>query len=133
MSLGLRIINEITEASPKESSLMLWDKIGVIGHFLSDTLTREPPGFFSMNDHYGDPIDEAELQKTNEDLDDSSNAAWTWSNDYRNGIWYFRPETEDLRGWGYVFWDKERLDDWRVLDEDQRLTERYRRPLLSDW
>ncbi len=60
------------------------------------------------------------------------NAAWTWSNDYRDETWHFRPETRELRSWGYVFWDEERLDDWGALEEDKRLTGLYRR-LLRDF
>lgn len=39
--------------------------------------------------------------------------------------------TADVRGWGYVFWDKERLDGWGVLDEDQRLGGLYRGDFLA--
>lgn len=85
--------------------------------FLSATLAKDPPVVCPINDCYASPIDEAELQEINKDLDGKPNVAWTWSSDYRDERWYFSPLTEDLRAWGYVFWDKERLDDWGVLDE----------------
>jgi hypothetical protein len=49
------------------------------------------------------------------------NAAWCWSNGDRLEIDYFEGR-EDLKKWGYVMWDKERLDRWGVLDQDMNST-----------
>jgi len=117
LSLGLQFFNKITEASPEQSFLVLRNNVHVKNRFLSATLAKDPPGVSCTNDCSAIPIDEAELQEINKDLDGRPNAAWTWSNNYRDERWYFSPVTGYLRAWGYVFWDKERLDDWGVLDE----------------
>ena len=51
---------------------------------------------------------------------DAPNAAWTWSTGNKVEFNYFQPDKEDLRGWGYVMWDKERLGQWGILEEDPR-------------
>ncbi len=51
---------------------MLRKNVRVVDCFLSGALAREPPGFLGIADNYGNPIDEAELQGINEDLDGRS-------------------------------------------------------------
>ena len=45
------------------------------------------------------------------------NAAWCWSNGNRLELCHFEVG-EEFRKWGYVMWDKERLNRCGVLDQD---------------
>lgn len=49
---------------------------------------------------------------------DGPNAAWPWSTGNKVEIRYNQPDTAGLRKWGYVMWDKDRLDRWSILQED---------------
>lgn len=63
------------------------------------------------------------------------NKAWLWSreNNWRNGI--YLPWDRDLRALGYVFWDDDRLQEMRFMEEprpNMRLSSHWRvRPLLE--
>lgn len=60
--------------------------------------------------------DNADL--TFDDEEKGPNAAWSWIIARRNeGA---RVDLEDLRVWGFVMWDRERLDSWKVLREDPK-------------
>lgn len=49
---------------------------------------------------------------------DGPNAAWVWSTGNKVEIRYNQYSKEGLRKWGYVMWDKERLDQWTILHEN---------------
>lgn len=49
---------------------------------------------------------------------DGPNAAWVWSTGNKVEMHYYQPDKASLRKWGYVMWDKERLDQWTVLQEN---------------
>jgi hypothetical protein len=43
--------------------------------------------------------------------------AWRWAYETQGAsLKYYAPELEDLRAWGYCFWDHDRLKEWDVLD-----------------
>ena len=50
--------------------------------------------------------------------EDGPNPAWPWSTGNKVEIRYNQPNTAGLRKWGYVMWDKERLDQWTILQKD---------------
>ena len=49
---------------------------------------------------------------------DGPNAAWPWSTRNKVEIRYYQPNRAALRKWGYVMWDKDRLDRWSILQEN---------------
>jgi len=55
----------------------------------------------------------------------SANAAWIWAENYiypnsaREGL------EKDFRSWGYVMWDKERLDQMKILEVDGATLEKH--------
>ncbi len=65
------------------------------------------------------------------------NLAWLWSNQYRPQYGYSQTCNLDLRAWGYVFWDKGRLDRLGILKEERppfhctRYPPHYRKPAIK--
>ena len=48
---------------------------------------------------------------------DCPNAAWIWSTKNKVEIRYDQYEKKGMRKWGYVMWDRERLDQWNIFQE----------------
>ena len=83
---------------------------------LSDALEEEGPV-------WDDPMYDAWNRKDSlafhKDGDkDGPNAAWPWSTGNKVELCYNQPGTAGLRKWGYVMWDKDRLDRWSILQEN---------------
>lgn len=114
MSHGLGFLRKISQASPFDQVRMLKKNLIDIHLFLTRAMEEEPYDYVYRTDAFGDWINKLPLRF----VDDSSgpNAAWTWSNGDIVELFSFQPPKEGLRQWGYVMWDKERLDRWRVLE-----------------
>jgi len=46
------------------------------------------------------------------------NSAWVWSSGNKVQVLYNEANKQSLRKWGYVMWDRSRLNDWQVLGEN---------------
>jgi hypothetical protein len=53
-----------------------------------------------------------------ESEEEGPNAGWTWANNNKVELRYGQWITEELRDWGYVMWDKSRLEKMGVLALD---------------
>ena len=96
---------------------MLRDNILEMCPFLTAALEETPYDFSYRTEYYHDWINQAELRFTS-DAVEKPNATWSWSNGNKVEIMY--NQKPDLSKWGYVFWDKERLDRWGILDQDNK-------------
>ncbi|KAL9069540.1 MAG: hypothetical protein Q9161_005458 [Pseudevernia consocians] len=114
MSHGLGFLRSINQASAFDQVCML--KMNLINprFFLTQTLEEEPYDYVYGTNAFGDWINKLALRFVGES--DGPNAAWTWSNGELVELFAFQPSKENLRKWGYVMWDKERLDQWGVLE-----------------
>lgn len=114
MSHGLGFLRKISQASTFDQVRILKKKLIDKHFFLTEAMGEEPYGYVFRNAAFHDWMNKMPLRF----VDDSSgpNAAWTWSNGDIVELFPFEPSKEDLRQWGYVMWDKERLDQWGVLE-----------------
>jgi len=48
------------------------------------------------------------------------NAGWTWSNGEKHTSRWFEENKTPMRKWGYVMWDKRRLEELNILDNDPK-------------
>jgi hypothetical protein len=51
------------------------------------------------------------------DAPEKRNLGWLWANQYRATPYFASPCDSDFRSWGYVFWDRARLDYLNVVKE----------------
>ncbi|KAL1966046.1 hypothetical protein VTN77DRAFT_4794 [Rasamsonia byssochlamydoides] len=51
---------------------------------------------------------------------------WLWVSRYRPRLYYAEQWKKGLRDWGYVFWDRPRLEAWGVLDKELRELTKYK-------
>ncbi len=51
------------------------------------------------------------------DAHNKCNLGWLWANQYHSSPFYASPCDSDFRSWGYVFWDRARLDHLNVIKE----------------
>ena len=116
MSNRLGFFKKISQASAPEQSHMLAENMYEIFSFLTLAL-EEDPYYYT---YYNDDHDRWAAQEDQRFVSDvrGPNGAWCWSNENKGQILYVDGVKEDLRRWGYVMWDKRRLDDWSVLSQD---------------
>lgn len=116
-SRGLVYLRSMLQAaaSPPRQIEMLRENAWEFGDSLRDVLMAPPYDHTFPTQGYIDWTNRVELRFTNDTVKDV-NAAWVWSTGGRVEIMYAR--WYELIEWGYVFWDKERLDGWGVLDTD---------------
>lgn len=114
MSHGLGFLRRISQASAFDQVCMLRKNLIDTHFFLTRTLEEEPYDYVYRTNAFGDWINKLALRFVGDS--DGPNAAWTWSNGGSVELFPFQPSKENLRKWGYVMWDKERLDRWGVLE-----------------
>ena len=116
LSLGLGFFHALVKASHVDQMHILGDNARISYSSLSSALEEEAPEW--DNPMYDAWTDRA-LQGFYGDNDkDDPNAAWTWSTGNKVEIRYYQSNKVGLRKWGYVMWDKERLDQWNILQEN---------------
>ena len=116
LSLGLGFLHTFIGASYEDRLTVLRENLGYSYSFLSRALEEEGP-------EWDNPMYDAWERKDtlafhNDGCEDGPNAAWPWSTGNKVEIRYNQPDTAGLRKWGYVMWDKDRLDRWSVLQEN---------------
>lgn len=116
LSLGLGFFHTIIRVSHEDQMCMLRENSRISFTSLSSTL--EDNGL-----EYGCSVDDAwtsgaPLEFHGDSYKDGPNAAWLWSTGGEAEVCYFQPNKEGLRKWGYVMWDKERLDRWSILQQN---------------
>lgn len=115
ISRGIPHLQTILQAPSPKQVKMLWDNMLEMGYFLTGLVEETPYDFMSHTQRYHDWMNQAELRFT-KDTFGNPNAAWPWSTGNKVEILY--NERPELIEWGYVFWDKERLDRWGILEQD---------------
>ncbi len=116
LSLGLRFFHTIIKGSHEDQLDMMYNYSGISNPSLSEALEEEAP-------EWDNPMYDAWLNQdfqgfSGDDDRDSPNAAWVWSTKNKVEIRYYQSDKEALRKWGYVMWDKVRLDQWNFLQEN---------------
>lgn len=114
MSHGLCFLRRICQAPAFDQVCMLRNNLIDTHFFLTRTLEEEPYDYVYRTNIFNDWVNKLALRFLNDN--DGPNAAWTWSNGDAVELFPFQPSKEKLRKWGYVMWDKERLDRWGVLE-----------------
>ena len=114
MSHGLGFMHRIGQASTFDQIRMLKKNLIDTHFFLTRALVEDPYDYIYGTDAFNDWINKLPLRFV--DDSDGPNAAWTWSNGDKVELFPFQYYKENLRKWGYVMWDKERLDRWGVLE-----------------
>lgn len=115
LSLGLGFFCTLMKASHENQMRMLRENIGLSDLSLSSALKEDGPQY--SNYKYDASVDQA-LRGFQSDSDrDAPNAAWIWSTRNKVDACYCQANEAGLRKWGYVMWDKERLERWNILQE----------------
>lgn len=115
--LGLRFFHTIIRASHEDQMHMLQENLGISCTSLSSALEENG---LEYGGYYGDDDETsgAPSEFLGDSYKDSPNAAWLWSTGGEAELCYFQSNKEGLRKWGYVMWDKERLDRWNILQQN---------------
>ena len=114
MSHGLVFLLQIIRASSDNQVYMLRKNLLDTSFFLTRTLEEEPYDYVYRTDLFNNWINRSPLRFASDN--EGPNAAWTWSNGDVQELFPFEPQKKIPRKWGYVMWDKERLDRWGVLE-----------------
>ena len=115
LTLGLVFLHTLIKASHEVQMRMLQENSATSWSWLSSTLEEEPRDMDNLMDDAR--ASETTLEFERDSDKDCPNAAWTWSTGHEFKICYYDPYKKGLRQWGYVMWDKERLDEWAILQE----------------
>ena len=118
ISYGLPYLQTVLQSSPPRQIEILRHNILIFRSFLSDALDEYPSEFVHQDQRFNDWINQVESPFTSDTIK-GPNAAWLWSTGNKIEINYTRKSK--LIDWGYVFWDKERLDRWGILEQDGAL------------
>ena len=116
LELGLPFFHTCIKAPHEDQMSLLRENPGISFTSLSGALEEEAAD-------WDDPMYDAWVRKDtlafhNDDCKDGPNAAWPWSTGNKVEIRFNQSHTEGLRKWGYVMWDKDRLDRWSILQEN---------------
>jgi hypothetical protein len=111
ISLGLKFFQQLCRShSIKARARTFFENPWRRGHFLSKAIKGEckwPRGICAahpLNFDHNSPENEG-----------SKNGAWCSISD----VDFDRHKTGFIRRWGYVIWDRERLDAWKILEKNQ--------------
>ena len=115
LSLGLGVFHTFLTASHKDRLHIMRENVGVSYSSLSSALEEEGPW-------WDNPLCDAWQNKAflgfcSDDDRDGPNAAWVWSTENKVELEYYQSDKGGLRKWGYVMWDKDRLDPWTILEK----------------
>ena len=116
LSLGLGFFHTVISASREDQMCMLRENSGLSYDSLSGALEEDGPEW--DNPMYDAWTSGATLKFSRDSDSDGPNAAWPWSTGDKVEIRYYQSHKEGLRKWGYVMWDKWRLDRWSVLQQN---------------
>ncbi len=115
LNLGLGFFHTVMKASPEDKLRMLQDNLRASFSSLSSALEEEGPQWDSpMYDAYESG---ASIVFVGDDRTNYPNAGWIWSTKNKVEIYYDQYENKGMRKWGYVMWDRERLDQWNIFQE----------------
>lgn len=115
LSLGISKLHEIITAKPPKESCALLYMVCPPGLDLVYYLFQ---GLRAVGTSAGySRISHVDMEKSfYHDTDFGPSDAWGWTQEDRFTnpavSWY---QNEDLRGWGYVLWDRRRLDEWDAM------------------
>ena len=118
LSLGLDFFHTFISASHEDQMNMLRKNSCFSYRSLSRTLEQDGPDW--DNPMYDAWANGAPLGFDGDGDKNGPNAAWPWSTGNSVEIRYYESHKAGLRKWGYVMWDKERLDRWGILGENPR-------------
>lgn len=117
MSLGLPFLHEVFTADRARSTdLVLTNSIAIRG-YLTDTVGKA----FEKGIEPSESPNQSALYLRNykslfhEDLTECS-IGWHWGQNFRNNIEPGYSRRKGCRDWGYIFWDKSRMNAAGVLD-----------------
>lgn len=116
LTFGLGFFNTLINASHEVQMRMLRENSGLSWSWLSRTLELDT--LDCDNPMYDAWVSEATLAFQGDSDKHGPNAAWTCSTGHEFEMPYYDPRKECLGQWGYVMWDKERLDGWAILQEN---------------
>lgn len=118
MSVGLDFLFKMMKASKSEQLVMLEENRTEEYTFRTACLTARTQDYPSPTLADGQWVVGTSLPFISDE--DGPNAAWVWANRGKVEFEYFLESTEPLRDWGYVMWDKKRLDERGDLQESER-------------
>jgi len=116
MSRGLRLFHKVVNsASPAIQTKILIELSGDEDSFLARALDKyHESQQRSQRQHSFGREDRGGFQYLGEE--EGPNSGFVWSR--AGSPWGVEHVNIELRGWGYVFWDEERLNEWGVLRMD---------------
>ena len=114
MSHGLKFLRRISQASDSDQVSMLRKNLDEPYLFLTDALGEDPYDYVYRTHAFDEWMNKSAFRFV--DDNNGPHAAWTWSCGDVVELFAFQLWKEDLRKWGYVMWDKARLDRWGVLE-----------------
>lgn len=116
LTLGLSFFHTLMKASHEDQMRILRENFGIAYSSLSSALEEDALDW--DNPMYDAWKMGAFLGFDGNNDRDGANAAWVCSARNKVEVRYNQYSKEGLRKWGYIMWDKRRLDEWNVLLEN---------------
>ncbi|KAI9734662.1 MAG: hypothetical protein M1834_002263 [Cirrosporium novae-zelandiae] len=114
MELGLPFLHQVLTTSYEKRKVLIADNLWPNHFFISEPLTEPPYHSLNVTEIYeahenkGDILFDGDQQGPNQ--------AWVWYVGGKVTPYYYDYSGEVPRCWGYVIWDKSRLENWHAED-----------------
>jgi hypothetical protein len=118
MFQGLEFFWNFVKASSEDKVKIIIDNLYHGRSMLTKALCEEPVDYVFPIDTYAAYEALEDLRFHGDNDIHGPNAAWPWSRHYKVEVFYFQTFAASFRRWGYVMWDFERLERWKVLEQE---------------
>ena len=115
-SLGFPFVRSLLNASPDLQKYIIVKSDHDFRWGLTKFLVPRSPDLGIFEDEYASWLSKRLLESEGDDLQ-KRNLAWLWAHRNRPDASYCWRCNRDVRDWGYVFWDSDRLRRWGIVNE----------------
>ncbi|KAL9602317.1 MAG: hypothetical protein Q9219_001883 [cf. Caloplaca sp. 3 TL-2023] len=131
MSKGLSFLQKIFESSGLERADLVIRGSKIHRYYLSDALP-DPLRDGDTPDEFDDGPMECEGDFLGDELENLAQGLF-WANRGKVPLRYGRQPLQGLRQWGYMFWDKQRLEASGVMEKDPKEVAQYKLDRTNEW
>ena len=114
-TFDFRFLRALLEADNRSRMRLVHEHYHCRFSNLEDALKRRPVPKSDIFKKESEGCQNSQKLEFEGDKYEERNLAWLWSNQYEPQDVYYQNCNADLREWGYVFWDKDRLDRLDIL------------------
>ena len=118
MARGMPFYRRMEMSLPDMQIGLLYGGLRIGPSFLSDALEAPPIDAVYQTMTSNDP-DEAHFES--DSICKGPNVMWLWTTGNKVDFDYYSSQHEPLREWGYVFWDRKRLEAWGLPNEEYEI------------